>query len=255
MKSNFSRFLHRILSHSGIKELFTSSLSLSDLIGESKSNQVADLSDLDYRLKPDNDGFCTGRSMVEMLGVLAIISVLSVGAIAGYSKAMTKYKLNKQAEQISWLLNVLHRYKDMFGQKQGDFVPYLKKLGEIPQEMIKDNSSHIYDSFGLSYEITTGNCNEIICDVASLFIGLPANYKSFDVCHNIFTTAKSFSAQLYYFGSWSGEYGGLDYLYGDAYCSQDTKCLKDLTKNDMYEICKTCAEKSCDFYFKYRITD
>ena len=38
-----------------------------------------------------------GRSMVEMLGVLAIIGVLSVGAIAGYSKAMTKYKLNKQA--------------------------------------------------------------------------------------------------------------------------------------------------------------
>ena len=30
----------------------------------------------------------TGRSMVEMLGVLAIIGVLSVGAIAGYSKAM-----------------------------------------------------------------------------------------------------------------------------------------------------------------------
>ena len=38
-----------------------------------------------------------GRSMVEMLGVLAIIGVLSVGAIAGYSKAMMKYKLNKQA--------------------------------------------------------------------------------------------------------------------------------------------------------------
>ena len=31
-----------------------------------------------------------GRSMVEMLGVLAIIGVLSVGAIAGYSKAMMK---------------------------------------------------------------------------------------------------------------------------------------------------------------------
>ena len=36
-----------------------------------------------------------GRSMVEMLGVLAIIGVLSVGGIAGYSKAMTKFKINK----------------------------------------------------------------------------------------------------------------------------------------------------------------
>ena len=37
----------------------------------------------------------SGRSMVEMLGVLAIIGVLSVGGIAGYSKAMTKFKINK----------------------------------------------------------------------------------------------------------------------------------------------------------------
>ena len=35
----------------------------------------------------------SGRSMVEMLGVLAIIGILSVGAITGYSKAMMKYKL------------------------------------------------------------------------------------------------------------------------------------------------------------------
>ena len=46
-----------------------------------------------------------GRSMVEMLGVLAIIGVLSVGAIAGYSKAMMKYRLNKQAQQVSTILN------------------------------------------------------------------------------------------------------------------------------------------------------
>ncbi len=36
-----------------------------------------------------------GRSMVEMLGVLAIIGVLSVGAISGYSKAMDKYYWNR----------------------------------------------------------------------------------------------------------------------------------------------------------------
>ena len=36
-----------------------------------------------------------GRSMIEMLGVLAIIGVLSVGGIAGYSKAMEQFKVNK----------------------------------------------------------------------------------------------------------------------------------------------------------------
>ena len=46
----------------------------------------------------------SGRSMVEMLGVLAIIGVLSVGGIAGYSKAMTKFKINKSMDQISMLV-------------------------------------------------------------------------------------------------------------------------------------------------------
>ena len=53
-----------------------------------------------YRLlrycTPSNDQVnMFGRSMIEMLGVLAIIGVLSVSGIAGYSKAMEKYKVNK----------------------------------------------------------------------------------------------------------------------------------------------------------------
>ena len=43
----------------------------------------------------------SGRSMIEMLGVLAIIGVLSVGGIAGYSQAMMKYRINKTIEQIT----------------------------------------------------------------------------------------------------------------------------------------------------------
>ena len=37
----------------------------------------------------------SGRSMVEMLGVLAIIGVLSIGGIAGYRYAMNKYHTNE----------------------------------------------------------------------------------------------------------------------------------------------------------------
>ena len=43
----------------------------------------------------------SGRSMIEILGGLAIIGVLSVGGIAGYSKAMMKIKINKTIEQIT----------------------------------------------------------------------------------------------------------------------------------------------------------
>ena len=52
---------------------------------------------------PENDNLVTqcGRSMIEMLGVLAIIGVLSVGGITGYSKAMEKFKINKTINEIS----------------------------------------------------------------------------------------------------------------------------------------------------------
>jgi len=45
----------------------------------------------------------SGRSMVEMLGVLAIIGVLSIGGIAGYTQAMRRYRANEMLNAISML--------------------------------------------------------------------------------------------------------------------------------------------------------
>ena len=52
-----------------------------------------------------------GRSMIEMLGVLAIIGVLSVGGIAGYSKAMERYRVNETINQIS---HIVQNTRDLF---------------------------------------------------------------------------------------------------------------------------------------------
>ena len=46
------------------------------------------------------DGVQCGRSMIEMLGVLAIIGVLSVGGIAGFSKMLARQKIMQTQEQI-----------------------------------------------------------------------------------------------------------------------------------------------------------
>ena len=48
--------------------------------------------------------------MIEMLGVLAIIAVLTVGGIAGYSKAMKKYQANKVVGEI---IQVLAKIKEL----------------------------------------------------------------------------------------------------------------------------------------------
>lgn len=45
----------------------------------------------------------SGRSMIEMLGVLAVIGILSAGGIAGYSSAMESYKVNKTIEMITFV--------------------------------------------------------------------------------------------------------------------------------------------------------
>ena len=42
-----------------------------------------------------------GRSMIEMLGVLAIIGVLSIGGLAGYTMAMNRHRANTIAEYVS----------------------------------------------------------------------------------------------------------------------------------------------------------
>ena len=57
----------------------------------------------------------SGRSMVEMLGVLAIIGVLSAGGLAGYSKAMFKHKLNSSMDQLTMLVTNI---RTMYGTQE-----------------------------------------------------------------------------------------------------------------------------------------
>ena len=77
----------------------------------------------------------SGRSMIEMLGVLAIIGVLSVGGIAGYSKAMNKFKTNQVADNVSMLVaNIKTLYaqqKTYNGLNNGNAV----SMGVVPDEL------------------------------------------------------------------------------------------------------------------------
>ena len=64
----------------------------------------------------------SGRSMVEMLGVLAIIGVLSVGGIAGYRQAMLQKNLNDIAQGVSLALIEAKRYIEQTGEHYNDNV-------------------------------------------------------------------------------------------------------------------------------------
>ncbi len=96
-----------------------------------------------------------GRSMIEMLGVLAIIGVLSVGGIAGYSKAMTKFKINKTIDQISQIsANVRTLYASQENYEGlNDTVVQKAKLA--PDDVFIDGGSGSYmiNPFGGSMDI------------------------------------------------------------------------------------------------------
>lgn len=58
-----------------------------------------------------------GRSMIEMMGVLVIIGALSVGGMAGYTKALHQNKVNKTIEQIS----VISSHLSTIGANGGNY--------------------------------------------------------------------------------------------------------------------------------------
>ena len=77
-----------------------------------------------------------GRSMIEMLGVLAIIGVLSVGGIAGYSKAMMMWESNQQRNTITELLANAIKIKPSLDKKPkgwDNLAPTIAAMGDMPE--------------------------------------------------------------------------------------------------------------------------
>ena len=77
----------------------------------------------------------SGRSMVEMLGVLAIVAVLSVGGIAGYSKAMAKFKISKTLDQVSTLVTDIRSLYSGSPDYAGISIVNLITYEVIPNDM------------------------------------------------------------------------------------------------------------------------
>ena len=101
----------------------------------------------------------SGRSMVEMLGVLAIIGVLSAGGVYGYGVAMKKHKANELLHQASMLAATVSAQIESLG-------------GDLP-ETITDFGSTNYGKFSTSvtqtedkkkFVLTIENVDSSVCD-------------------------------------------------------------------------------------------
>ena len=68
-----------------------------------------------------------GRSMIEMLGVLAVVGVLSIGAIQGYKYAFNKYNANETINELNLRAHDISQRMDRLIE--------LNHVGEIDMEM------------------------------------------------------------------------------------------------------------------------
>ena len=96
-----------------------------------------------------------GRSMVEMLGVLAIVGVLSVGGVYGYGVAMKKHKANELLHQASMLATTISAQ--------------IQSKGELPQS-IENFGNNKYGTFSTpekvndeQFEMKITGMDEAVC--------------------------------------------------------------------------------------------
>ena len=130
-----------------------------------------------------------GRSMIEMLGVLAIVGVLSVAGIAGYSKAMAKYKTNKLIDQVSTVAANIRTTFAAQGNYKGLTSDTAYSLGIYPEEVAKEcdltnntdsTESCLKNAFGGQLVVFTDANDDI--DGNTSFFDVAVDHLSKDAC-------------------------------------------------------------------------
>ena len=195
-----------------------------------------------------------GRSMIEMLGVLAIIAVLSVGGIAGYSKAMEKYKVNKALEEYSFLIyGLLEHMRDIQNLTQENsskaigLITWVKAANLIPQTWTSEVKGTIVDA---SLQDPYGNDINLYSRsgllVMDMYLGgysqnddggyFSATFPS-KLCSELY---RNLAQPLHSALTSVSLTGGIE-RYGDAVCDGKTKkCVRDITLAEIDSACKYC---------------
>ena len=203
-----------------------------------------------------------GRSMIEMLGVLAIIGVLSVGGIAGYSSAMEKWKLNETLVGYNHLMYGLLEYEVSLRTLESGSGYYLledviSSLNLLPENW-KNTGGFIYDPAGNRFRPFIRH-NRFVFDV---YIGNTKKVEdkrvqdafSYKMCLNLMSNLLKPMHNLIYMTGIYRDSGYNKYLYGDSSCDNEgQKCLSDATLSDMQNICNSCVlnEEFCIFLIEF----
>ncbi len=196
----------------------------------------------------------SGRSMVEMLGTLAVMGILAIGGIMGYSYAMKKYRSNQIANELSVLSNQIFLAMSM--PHHGE---YELSLGD-PYDKSQLTSSDYAFSFGCgdgtvaeapcsadeyAYYMSLENIPEDLCSTLvqttqhlSNLVEQQVN-GSVDVTGTNCISSETGNALTLFFETEKSD-SNKDETPAPIPCESDSECpeLCDTTSNT----CKTCSE-------------
>ncbi len=212
-----------------------------------------------------------GRSMIEMLGVLAIIGVLSVGGIAGYSKAMEKWKVTKAIDEYSHLTFGLLEHLDDIkrnstgGEQMDNITELAQSLNLIPNSWTRLNNSQFEDAYGNTVQLYVSDDKQLL--IFDRFIGgiktsIDGNLNSPDfsskLCMDIFQNlVVPLHSAVEFSGVWRSVQGIKSFV-GDKYCTKEmknagSKCLAEASLADFQEACSSCGKSNeiCDVSYNF----
>ena len=208
----------------------------------------------------------SGRSMVEMLGVLAIIGVLSVGGIAGYSKAMYKHKFNQTMDIIS---HTVARIVEFDTMRLGDEIYTAQdaiNYGLIPDCDV--DYINIEEQKGSSCPLPVG---EFSFDLITSVVYGEKLYGEFSIIFTqnpVTSCVEFFNSGIYKnvpddwwnalevdgHGGYIIVYGNSEkYVYGKEEWPISQGAKPSLTTADIVDACGVCADaKFCKIYWQIR---
>ena len=169
-----------------------------------------------------------GRSMIEMLGVLAIIGVLSIGGIAGYRIAMNKYQANVILEDVNrFAFTIIERSPLPDGEiSPADFVK------TTPYTITAENDVEENYFYIDVHDVPKGVCHELVNKKSNDFEiyageqGMDLYQGDEDICAGINLMAFLFDT-------------------GEDFCQKDSDCGH----------CSECVNNRCQYGFKNKDED
>lgn len=124
----------------------------------------------------------SGRSMMEMLGVLAIIGVLSVGGFGMVQKMRTTYNANKVIDEISELSRKVRIVaRDFSGSASDSMNSYVRDAKAYPEGLEGTGTAVFSGADGVNYSITYQGSDYVLFTITAT--NVPE-----DVCMQIVTS-------------------------------------------------------------------